>query len=148
MEQQETKTKNKCYIYKNDLKFNDDFDMDVSEFNKEVGADIDVEQIYKNFKDKPKIELRLEDSRMENYNYLDLSNLGISNEFFNQLLTLKKITKILLRIEFLDLSNNQFMQMPDLKKFSNIKHPVADSLRVLYICHPRPLYSDCVCVES
>ena len=51
--------------------------VEISEFDKYEDGDItiDVEKIYNNFKDKPKIELRLEDSRMENYNYLDLNIL-------------------------------------------------------------------------
>lgn len=131
MEKNYIKPKNKCFIYKNDLKFNDNFDMEISEFisndnndNNDINANtiINIENMYNNFKNKPKIELRLEDSRMENYNYLDLSSLGINDEYFNELLKLQKITKILSKIEFLDLANNNLTLMPNLMNFPNILH--------------------------
>jgi hypothetical protein len=109
------KNKNTCYIYKNDLKFNENLDIESSEFESDA-----VKLIYNNFKSKPKIELRLEDSKMENYRYLDLSKLEINDKYFSQLLELKKITNILSKIEFMDLSNNNLTKLPDLKKFSNI----------------------------
>ncbi len=113
----EIKKRNKCFIYKNDLKFSSKFDLEQSEF----GSDA-IQSIYKNFKDKPKIELRIEDSKIENYNYLDLSRLEIDNEHLMKLFELKKIDYILSRIDFLDLSNNKLTQMPDLSKYSNIKY--------------------------
>lgn len=110
------KTKrNPCYIYKNDLKFNENINMEESEFESD-----NVRTIYNNFKSKPKIELRIEDSLMENYRYLDLSKLEIDDEYLLKLLELEKITNILNKIEFLDLSNNKLTKLPDLRKFPNI----------------------------
>ncbi len=109
-----SKTKNKSTIYKNDLKFGD-FDITVSDFESE-----DVKLIYNNYKSKPKIELRIKDSQMENYEYLDLSNLEIDDEILPQLLSLGKIKKILSRIKFLDLSNNKITIYPDLSEYKNI----------------------------
>lgn len=107
--------KNTCFIYKNDLKFNEKIDLESTEFESDV-----VKSIYNNFKDKPKIFLRIEDSKIENYKYLDLSKLDITDDHLNELFKLDKITYILERIEFLDLSNNKLTQIPNLKKFPNI----------------------------
>jgi hypothetical protein len=107
--------KNTCYIYKNDLKFNDKINMDESEFESDC-----VKQIYNSFKDKPKIELRIEDCIMENYRYLDLSKLDIDDETLIKLFELEKFKKILLQIEFLDLAHNKLKLFPDIKKYPNI----------------------------
>lgn len=107
--------KNTCFIYKNDLKFKTQIDVQTSEFESDS-----VKSIYNNFKNKPKIELRIEDSKIENYRYLDLSSLEIDDSYFDKLLELKKIINILTKIEFLDLSNNNISIMPNLSKFKNI----------------------------
>lgn len=107
--------RNKCFIYKNDLKFNESIDLETSEFESDA-----VKSIYNNFKNKPKIELRIEDSIMENYKYLDLSKLEINDKYLEQLFSLEKIINILKQIEFLDLSNNNLTTMPNLDKYPNI----------------------------
>jgi hypothetical protein len=112
-----TREKNKCFIYKNDLKFNENLNLEESEFESDA-----VRSIYKNFKNKPKIELRIEDSKMENYRYLDLSKLEVDDEYLLKLFELNKIVNILKRIEFLDLANNNLTKMPDLSKYPNIKY--------------------------
>lgn len=109
------KKSNTCYIYKNDLKFNENIDIGSSEFESD-----NVKIIYNNFKSKPKIELRIEDSKMENYRYLDLSKLEIDDQYLLELLELKRIQNIFNQIEFLDLSNNKLTKIPDLEKFPNI----------------------------
>ena len=111
------KEKNKCFIYKNDLKFNNDMNLENGDFE----SDSMVKSIHKNFKNKPKIELRIEDSNMENHRYLDLSRLEIDNEHLIKLFELKRIVEILRKIEFLDLSNNNLTKMPDLNAYPNIK---------------------------
>ena len=108
-------TKNTCYIYKNDLKFNDEINLEESEFESDS-----VKKIYNSFKNKPKIELRIEDSKMENYKYLDLSKLGIDDNQLIRLFELEKINQILKQIEFLDLTNNELIYLPNLKKYPNI----------------------------
>jgi hypothetical protein len=107
--------KNICYVYKNDLKFNN-INIENSEFDSEK-----VKEIYNNYKGKPKIELRIEDSKMENYKFLDLSKLDINDIYFEQIINLERIKKILERIEFLDLSNNKLKKFPDLSNYKNIK---------------------------
>ncbi len=109
------KEKNKCFIYKNDLKFNENINIESSDFESDV-----VKSIYNNFKSKPKIELRIEDSKLENYRYLDLSKLEIDDTYLIKLFELKRIVHILYKIEFLDLSNNKLTKLPDLKKYPNI----------------------------
>jgi hypothetical protein len=107
--------KNTCYIYKNDLKFNDEINLEESEFESDS-----VKKIYNTFKNKPKIELRMEDSKMENYKYLDLSKLGIDDNQLIRLFEIEKINQILKQIEFLDLTNNELTSLPNLKKYPNI----------------------------
>lgn len=109
------KKRNTCFIYKNDLKFNEEINFEKGKFESDA-----VEQIYNDFKTKPKIELRLEDSKMENYKYLDLSKLDIDDEMLIKLFELNGIIKILKKIEFLDLSHNKLKTLPDLQKYSNI----------------------------
>ncbi len=106
--------RNKSTIYKNDLKF-DNFDIASSDFESD-----NVREIYQNYKSKPKIELRIKDSEMENYEYLDLSNLEIDDHILFELFELKKIKNILKQIKFIDLSNNKLTKYPDLSEYSNI----------------------------
>lgn len=110
-----SKEKNTCIIYKNDLKFDVDVNLRESEFESDY-----VKQIYNNFKTKPKIELRIEDSKMENYKYLDFSKLDIDDDALVKLFDLERIEKIMRKIEFLDLSHNNLKFLPDLKKFPNV----------------------------
>lgn len=140
------KNRNTCYIYKNDLKFNENLDIESSEFESDA-----VKSIYNNFKSKPKIELRIEDSKMENYRYLDLSKLELNDKYFSQLLELKKIITILSQIEFLDLSNNNLTKLPDLKNFPNIlylnvsfnliDHDIVDNNLIELTCHNNSIKS-------
>lgn len=109
------KKKNTCFIYKNDLKFNEEINLENSEFESDS-----VKKIYNSFKTKPKIELRIEDSKMENYIYLDLSKLDIDDEMLIKLFELERIKKILEKIEFLDLAHNKLTTLPNLKKYPNI----------------------------
>lgn len=106
-------TKNK--IYKNDLKFYENFNFTCSEFDSET-----VKNIYDLHKNKPKIEMRITDSQMENFEYLDLSNLNLNDELLEQLLNLDRIKKILSKIKYLDLSTNNLIKYPNLIKYNNI----------------------------
>lgn len=106
--------RNKSTIYKNDLKF-DNFDIATSDFESD-----NVREIYQSYKSKPKIELRIKDSEMENYEYLDLSNLEIDDIILSELFKLKKIKNILKQIKFIDLSNNKLTEYPDLSEYYNI----------------------------
>ena len=140
------KNKNTCFIYKNDLKFNDKLNMESTDFESDV-----VKSIYNNFKNKPKIELRIEDSKMENYRYLDLSKLEIDDKYLIQLFELNIIINILNKIEFLDLSNNKITSIPNLKKFPNItylnvsfnliEHDIEDNILVELTCHNNKIKS-------
>ena len=66
--------KRKGKIYRNDLKYNNNFDLDKLKFDSEA-----VESMYYEYSKKPKIELSLKDAELENYTYLDLSRLGITD---------------------------------------------------------------------
>ena len=104
----------KILIYKNDLKFNDNF-TEESDFDSE-----NTKEIYNNYKKKPKIELRIKDSELENYNYLDLSNLGLDDELLEKLLKLEKIIFILKKIVYLDISSNKITKNINLDNYKNI----------------------------
>ncbi len=117
--------RNKSTIYKNDLKF-DNFDINSSDFESE-----NVREIYQNYKSKPKIELRIKDSEMENYEYLDLSNLEIDDNILLELFQLKKIKNILRQIKFIDLSNNKLVKYPDLSEYSNIIYKSFSSNKII-----------------
>ena len=88
----------KISIYKNDLKFTENIDLEKSEFESET-----VKNLYNSHKNKPKIELRIIDSKMEKYEYLDLSSLNLNDDLLSKLLSLDKIKFILEKIKFLDL---------------------------------------------
>lgn len=111
-----TDNKKTCVIYKNDLKFND-IDLTMSEFNSE-----NTREIYNNYKSKPKILLRIKDSEIENYEYLDLSKLELTDELLEKLFELKKIQTILKKIKFLDLSNNRLSKFPSINLYKNIMY--------------------------
>jgi hypothetical protein len=104
----------KILIYKNDLKFNDDITED-SDFDTD-----NIKEMYSHYKKKPKIELRIKDCELENYNYLDLSNLGLDDELLSKLLKLDKIIFILKKIEYLDLSSNKLTKTINLDSYKNI----------------------------
>jgi hypothetical protein len=107
--------KKKISIYKNDLKFTDNIDLEKSEFESDA-----VKKLYNTHKNKPKIELRIVDSQMEKYEYLDLSSLNLDDDLLNKLLSLEKIKFILVKIKYLDLSSNNLTKTPDLSKYKNI----------------------------
>ncbi|AYV79984.1 MAG: hypothetical protein Gaeavirus4_7 [Gaeavirus sp.] len=109
--------KHKLRIYKNDLKYINDFNPETSEFDSEM-----VESLYHEYNKKPKIELRIENSKMESYEYLDLSKLSLNDLLLQQLLSLEKIIYILKKIIFLDISHNHISKMPDLTNYNNIKY--------------------------
>ena len=101
-------------IYKNDLKFNDDI-TDDSDFDTDG-----IKEMYNQYKKKPKIELRIKDSELENYNYLDLSNLSLDDELLSKLLKLDKIIFILKKIVYLDISSNKITKTINLDDYKNI----------------------------
>lgn len=141
-----SKEKNKCLIYKNDLKFNNNLNLQESEFESD-----NIKLMYNNFKNKPKIELRIEDSKIENYAYLDLSKLEIDDLHLLKLFKLKIIIDLLKQIEFLDLSNNNLTQLPDLfnypnilylnVSFNNIEQHILDNNLIELTCHNNKIKS-------
>ncbi len=112
----DNKIRERGVIYKNDLKFIDKVDYTQSDFQSDT-----VEHLYNHYQKKPKIELRIKDCEMENYSYLDLSNLNLTDDLLKRLMGLNKIKNILKKIEFLDLSTNNLRTKPDLSEYNNIK---------------------------
>jgi Leucine-rich repeat (LRR) protein len=108
-------SKHKITIYKNDLKFNDNFNLEDSEWESDM-----VKDIYNDYRKKPKIEFRIKDTELENYEYFDLSNLGLTDELLYELLILDRIKNILSKICYLDLSSNSLTKFPDLSNYQNI----------------------------
>ncbi len=112
-------SKKTCVIYKGDLKFTKIDSINNDEFDTEFESE-QVKEIYNDYKSKTKIEIRIKDSELENYQYLDLSKLELTDELLDKLFKLDKIKNILKKILFLDLSNNQLTKYPNLTYFSNI----------------------------
>ena len=79
----------KPIIYKNDLKFNDKIDIESSDWDTD-----DVKTMYTTYNKKSKIELRIKDSELEAYEYLDLSNLCLTDKMMNELIKLPIIINI------------------------------------------------------
>lgn len=104
-------------IYKNDLKFTGN--IEETEFQTEFESDA-VKKLYLEHKSKPKIEMRIIDSKRENYEYLDLSSLDLSDELLDKLLSLERIIQILKKIKYLDISSNSLTKVPDLSQYKNI----------------------------
>lgn len=105
-------------IYKKDLKFSENIDVENSDFESD-----DIRNMYNDYSKRPKIELRIKESEMENFEYLDLSELSLTDELLDKLVDLKKIEKILKKIIFLDISNNLLKNFPErlLNKYKNIE---------------------------
>jgi hypothetical protein len=126
----------KTIIYKNDLKYisninvnkkiieSDVFENTPSDnIKNDIIFDSDqTENLYNKYKDKNKLDLRIKCSKDENYNYLDLSSLSISDNQLVQLFNLNEIKYILEKIEYLDLSNNKLYIFPNLMEYKNIKN--------------------------
>jgi hypothetical protein len=129
----------KTVIYKNDLKFlskinikdkiieSDVFDDNPNtikhEGKNEIIFDSDnTKNLYNEFKNKNKLDLRIKCSKDENYNYLDLSSLKINDAQLLKLLNFDIIKNILKKIEYFDLSNNKLTMFPNLNEYENIKN--------------------------
>ena len=105
----------KSKIYKNDLKFSENFDFEKSDFESDF-----VKNLYSSHKNKPKIEMRITDSEMEKYEYLDLSSMNLNDEVIEKLFSVERIKNILQKIKYLDLSTNNLTKYPNLSKYKNI----------------------------
>jgi len=101
-------------FYKNDLKFYDKTD------DTEIEDDL-TKELYNKFRNKPKIELRIDECIRENYTYFDLSHMKLDDEIINNLFKVQNIKQILSKIYFLDLSNNKLTKIPEINKYTNIK---------------------------
>lgn len=123
----------KTIIYKNDLKFLSKIDIEnqilESDFynsytksdSNEITFDSDqTESLYNTFKDKNKIELRIQCCINESYNYFDLSSLYMTDNQLRKLFKIKKIRDILEKIELLDISNNNLNVFPEISEYKNI----------------------------
>lgn len=104
----------KCPIYKNDLKFNN------FKYAEKDGQSEKVKNLNMEYENKPKLLFRIKDCEMENYEYLDLSNLSMDDDQFEKLCGLDVIINILNRIKFLDLSTNDLHKMPNISCYKNI----------------------------
>ena len=107
--------KEKYILYKNDLKFSENINLEDSEFESD-----NIRTMYTDYKSRPKIDLRIKDCELENYEYLDLSKLYMDDLIFEKILELERIKMILSKIKFLDLSNNNLKKIPILLNYKNI----------------------------
>ena len=126
----------KVIIRKNDLKYlkkvdtkNNYLESDVYESstinrtrNMTVEFDSEVtENLYNEYVNKNKVELRIKLTEDENYDFFDLSSLKITDDLLNKLFKMPEIKNILKKTKFLDISNNKLTNIPDLSKYLNIK---------------------------
>lgn len=99
--------KNLCNINKNSIK----------NFENE-----EIEKLYNEFIDKPAIDYRIYECNQENFFYLDLSNMNLTNNELNILINNDEINSLLNKIELLDISKNNLEEFPIfINEFKNIK---------------------------
>ena len=72
----------------------------------------EIKNLYNEYFDKEMIEYRIRECKDEEYYYLDLSNMDISDKELNNYLENEEIKKILSKIRLLDLSNNVLKKNP------------------------------------
>jgi hypothetical protein len=102
-------------FYKSDIKYG--IKHDISKYN---FVSEHVEKLYNKFKNKASIEFRIEDAKLENYEYFDLSKLTLTDKLLNHLINIDIIDNILKKIYFLDLSNNNLSSITQINKILDI----------------------------
>lgn len=122
-ENKDEKNERKTVIRKNDLKYINNIDTETNKIESDVYTSFiteneivfdckDTENLYNEYKEKNKVELRLELSDGENNEFLDLSCLGIDDKILKDLVKLPKIKKIIKKINLIDLSGNKLKRYP------------------------------------
>ena len=81
-----------------------------------------IKELYEKYKNKTALEIRIEMCIMENYFYLDLSEMNLTDIKLINIFENEHIKTILSKIEMLDLSNNNLSNYLNLDNYSNIKY--------------------------
>ena len=82
----------------------------------------EIKELYEKYKNKAGLEIRIEMCIMENYFYLDLSEMKLTDIQLIDIFENEHIKEILYKIEMLDLSNNNLSSYINLDIYNNIKY--------------------------
>jgi len=113
-------------IHKNDIKF-----LHIMDLTNITFYDAETEQLYNNYKNKPIIDYRIYDAIYQEYEYLDLSHMQLTNEDIHNLFHNHEILTILRKISLIDMSNNQFLTFPsEILEYKNIKNIIMNHNKI------------------
>ena len=82
----------------------------------------EIKELYDKYKTKTFLEIRIDMCIMENYFYLDLSEMELTNIQLIDIFENEQIIIILSKIEMLDLSNNNLSSYINFDMYNNIKY--------------------------
>jgi hypothetical protein len=82
----------------------------------------EIKELYEIYKNKTILEIRIDMCIKEDYFYLDLSEMGLTDNNINEYFNNDDIKILLCKIEMLDISNNNLCNYIDLDLYSNIKY--------------------------
>jgi len=91
----------------------------------------EINSFYNNCINMTQLEYRIYECKTEEYEYFDLSNLEMTDEKLNDTINLN--TDIFLKINLIDLSNNNITDISFLNNFSNIKYVIASHNKIMDI---------------
>ena len=77
-----------------------------------------IKELYEKFKNLSKLDYRLYESSVENFEYLDLSGMDLTSNALSKIIIKNK--NIFLKIPFLDISNNNITELFNLNEYPNI----------------------------
>jgi Leucine-rich repeat (LRR) protein len=101
-------------IKKNDLKQIHKIKID----NETTFYDDEIKNLFYKFKDLSLLEYRLYESKMEEYAYLDLSNMNLTDDLFIKIVNENE--ELFKTIPFLDISNNDLTTLFNIDQYPNI----------------------------
>jgi len=81
----------------------------------------DIRDLYNLYIDKSALDIRLAICVSEEYFYLDLSEMELTDDMIIEIFKKEEIENILNKIEMLDLSDNNLTMCVDLNRYTNIK---------------------------
>jgi hypothetical protein len=118
---------NNIILKKNDLK-------NIHKFNENtfIFENDNVKELYYKYKNKTILEVRIDICINEDYFYLDLSEMDLTNDDLLLIFENKEIKSLLYKIEMLDLTYNKLTKNINLNEYRNIKY-----LNIAFndICH-------------
>jgi hypothetical protein len=101
----------------------------------------EIKQIYTDCKNMTQLEYRLFECQNEEYEYIDLSNMNLTDESLNNIIQIYSV--IFKNIKLLDLSNNHISDINFLNNFSNIKYVMVNNNKLKNITLNHVLELEC-----